>query len=134
MTLEVLHYVDKNNVALLEELLNDKNFNNVYLGSALMKLDKNKDMKYAHQALCMAQEVGYDKDFSQSLAILISEAEPFNIKVIERMLDEQEFLIENDDFVCDKLMTFLRGGEFELLCAYMSDDTMTLREVDEMMD
>ena len=134
MILDVLHYVDKNNVALVEELLNDKNFNNVHLSAALMKLDKNKDMRYAHQALHLAQEVGYSKDFSQALAILISEAEPFNIKIIEKMLSEQDFLSQNDDFVCNNLMSFLRGWKLELLCAYMSNDTMTLNDINELMN
>ena len=58
MILSALHYVDSKNVNLLNELLDDENFNNIYINTALMKLDKNKDMKYAHQALQMGQEAG----------------------------------------------------------------------------
>ena len=61
MILSVLHYVNKDNEPLLQELLNDKNFNNVHLHQALMSIDENKDMKYSHQVLQMAQELGYEK-------------------------------------------------------------------------
>ena len=134
MILSVLHYVDKNNVALLEELLDDENFNNVHLTTALMKLDKNKDMKYAHRVLHMAQEVGYDKEFGETLAILISEADLINTMVIKKMLGEQEFLIENEEFVENRLMSFVRGMNFNLLLEYATNEAMTLKEVDELME
>lgn len=134
MILSALHYVDSKNVNLLNELLDDENFNNIYINTALMKLDKNKDMKYAHQALQMGQEAGYEKEFSFPLAIMISEANESNMPLIEKMLTEQEFLSDNSDFVSNKMMSFLRGWEPGLAISYLSDDDLTLREIEELMD
>ena len=133
LMLEVLHNVDRNNVALLEELLDDENYENTSLYHALMKLDKNQDMRYAHQVHRMAQEIGYKKEFSTALAVLISEANSANIKIIEKMLEEQDFLIENDDFVRNRIMSFLRFSDPNLAINYLINDDLTLSEIDEMM-
>ena len=133
MILEVLHYVDKSNVELLNELLDDENFNNVHLSAALIKTGKSGDAKSALQALKMAQEIGYDKEFSLPLAIIISEANQLNMPIIERMLDEQDFLSNNEDFICNRLMAFLRGWEPDLFVEYLTNKDLTLREIDELM-
>lgn len=133
MILHTLHYVDKTNVGLLNELLDDKNFDNTHISTALMKLNKNKDSKYGLQVLKMAQEVGYNKEFSNALAVLISEAEEFNMPIIEKMLGEQEFLSENSGFVCERMMSFLRGSDPELALSYLTYDDITLNEVNELL-
>ena len=134
MILSILYYVNKDNEPLLQELLNDKDFNNVCLHHALMSIDENKDMKYAHQVLQMAQEIGYEKEFSFPLAILIREANKFNIAMIKKMLDEQEFLTENDSFVSNKLINFLRDAGSGLPLEYEKNDDITLKEVEELLN
>ena len=91
-------------------------------------------MKYANQALQMGQEMGYEKEFSFPLAIMVSEANESNMPLIEKMLTEQEFLSNNPEFVSEKMMAFLRGWEPGLASSYLSDDDLTLREIDELMD
>ena len=59
-------------------------------------------MKYPMQVLKMAQEIGYKKEFSLPLAIIISEANETNMGMVEKMLYEQDFLSENDDFEKEK--------------------------------
>lgn len=132
MILTILRYVNKDNEPLLQQLLNDKNFNNVFLHHALMSIDKDKDMKYAYQVIDMAQEMGYKKEFSFPLSILISEANERNIGMIEKMFDEQDFLSENDDFVSNNLMNFLREAGTGLSAIYEQDDSMRLNEVQEL--
>lgn len=132
MILTILRYVNKDNEPLLQQLLNDKNFNNVFLHHALMSIDKNKDMQYSFQVLEMAQETGYKKEFSFPLSILISEANERNIGMIEKMFDEQDFLSENDDFVSNNLMNFLREAGTGLSAIYEQDDSMRLNEVQEL--
>ena len=134
MILIVLHYVSKDNEQLLQDLLSDKNFNNVCLHHALRSANENKDMKYAHQVLQMAQELGYEKEFSFPLAILISEANEENIGMIEKMLDEQDFLSENDNFVSNRLMNFLRNAGAGLSLEYERNDDLTLKEIEEVLE
>lgn len=134
MILTVLHYVNKDNEPLLQELLKDENFNNVCLHHALMSANENKDMKYAHQVLQIAQELGYEKEFSFPLAILISEANEENIGMIVKMLDEQDFLSEHDDFVSNKLMNFLRNAGTGLSLEYERNDDLTLKEIEELFE
>ncbi len=134
MILFTLHYVDRNNVDLLEELLNDENFDNTQIHHALMKLDKNKPSTYALEALKMAQEYGYDKEFSFALSVIISEADETNMPIIEKMLSEQEFLSENSKFVSEKLMSFLRYSHPEITIEYLTNENVTLEDVDEMFD
>ena len=133
MILTVLRYVNKDNEPLLQQLLNDKNFNNVFLHHALMSIDENKDMKYSFKVLEMAQETGYKKEFSLPLAILISEANETNIGMIEKMLDEQDFLSKNNDFVSSKLMNFLREAGTGLSLEYERNDDLTLNEIQELL-
>lgn len=134
MILTILRYVNKDNEPLLQQLLNDKNFNNVFLHHALMSIDKNKDMQYSFQVLEMAQETGYKKEFSLPLSILISEANEDNIRMIEKMLDEQDFLSKNNDFVSNKLMNFLREAGTGLSLEYERNDDLTLNEIQELLD
>ena len=82
----------------------------------------------------MAQENGYKKDFSFPLAILISEANENNIGMIEKMLDEQEFLSENTDFVSNKLMNFLRNAGTGLSAIYEENQDLTLNEINELLE
>lgn len=134
MMLSVLHYVNKDNEPLLQALLNDENFNNVNITNALMSLDEHKDVRYSLAVLKMAQDIGYDKDFSFPLSILISEANSSNIGMIEKMLGEQEFLCENSDFVSNKLMGFLRDAGSGLSAIYEEDPDLTLVEVQELLE
>ena len=133
MILSILRNVNKDNEPLLRKLLDDENFNNVEISKALMSLDKNKDMSYAFAVLEMAQNVGYDKEFSMPLAILMSEANERNMGMIVKMLGEQDFLSENNDFVANNLMNFLRDAGSGLSAVYEEDDDITLFEVQELI-
>ena len=134
MILSVLYRVNSSNVKLMQELLDDENFNNIHIGQALLTLDKNVPNRYPMQALRMAQEVGYEKEFSLPLAIIISEANETNMGMIEKMLYEQDFLSENDDFVSTKLMNFLREAGIGLSLEYEKNDDITLKEVEELLN
>lgn len=134
MILSILHYVNKDNEPLLQELLNDPNFNNVEIKNALLSAEEKKDIKYPLAVLKMAQENGYKKDFSFPLAILISEANENNIGMIEKMLDEQEFLSENADFVSNRLMNFLRNAGTGLSAIYEENQDLTLNEINELLE
>ena len=133
MILSVLRYVNKDNEPLLQKLLYDKNFNNVYLHQALMTVNGPKDMKYPMQVIEMAQEIGYKNEFSMPLSILISEAEESNIHMIEKMLEEQDFLSANSDFVSNNLMSLLRNAGTGLSFEYTQNDDLTLNEIQELL-
>ena len=111
----------------------DKNFNNVYLHQALMTVNGPKDMKYPMQVIEMAQEIGYKNEFSMPLSILISEAEESNIHMIEKMLEEQDFLSANSDFVSNNLMSLLRNAGTGLSFEYTQNDDLTLNEIQELL-
>ncbi len=134
MILSVLHYVNKDNEPLLQALLNDENFNNLNIINALFSVEPNKDINYSFAVLEMAQEVGYEKDFSFPLSILISEANSSNIGMIEKMLGEQEFLCENSGFVANRLMGFLRDAGSGLSAIYEENPDLTLVEVQELLE
>ena len=133
LILRALYYVDNSNLNLLNSLLDDENFNNICIYNALIKLNKNKDMTYGEQVLKMAQEIGYNKKFSSSLAILIREATEENIPMIQKMLNEQEFLSEENDFACEKLSLFLRSPHSKLAELYVSSDDITLQTIDKII-
>ena len=134
MILSVLHYVNKENEPLLQKLLNDKNFNNIYLDKALMSFEKNKDMSYGMKVLEMAQTVGYDKEFSFALSVLISEAKEENMPIIEKILEEQDFFAGNDSFVSNELINFVRHPHSGLAPVYIQNDDITLNEIQELLN
>ena len=111
-----------------------ENFNNIHIGQALLTLDKNVPNRYPMQALRMAQEVGYEKEFSLPLSILISEANAENMGMIEKMLGEQEFLSENEDFVSERLISLLRNAGTGLSFIYEHNDEVTLDDVKRFID
>ncbi len=132
MILHLLHFVDKDNEPLLQALLNDETFNNVNIQSALIGTTICGDAKYGLEVLKMAQEVGYDKEFSWPLSVLIGEANENNIGIITKMLGEQDTLIQNSDFVSSGLMAFLRDYS-ELAIIYALDSDVTLDDVIEIV-
>lgn len=133
MILGILHNVNKNNVPLLKTLLDDENFDNCNIDSALRSFDGNKNIEYGIKTLEMAQEIGYDKEFSFPLAVIISEANENNIEAIEKMLHEQEFFVDNYDFVANGLMFFLRGYD-GLLPSYKESPDLTMDIVKELKE
>lgn len=134
MILSLLHYTNKENEPILRELLKDDNFNNACISHALIGIKKGKDPKPALKVIKMAQEIGYEKDFSWPLAILVSEANEQNLPMIEKMLYEQEFLTENHEFVSSRLMTFLRSAGAGFAEDYVKDDQITLEIVEELFE
>ena len=54
--------------------------------------------------------------------------------MIEKMLYEQDFLSENDDFVSSKLMNFLREAGIGLSLEYERNDDLSLNEIQELLD
>lgn len=133
MILSILHYVNKDNEPLLQKLLEDINFNNIYIDKALLSIEDKKDIKYGLQVLEMAQEIGYDKDFSFALSILISEAKAENMPIIEKILNEQDFFVDNDDFVANELINFVRHPYSGLAPVYIQNDDITLNEIQELL-
>lgn len=134
MILSVLYRVNSDNVKLMQELLDDENFNNIHISQALLNVDKSVHKRFPMQVLKMAQEVGYDKEFSLPLAILISEANEDNMGIIEKMLGEQEFLSENEDFVSSRLINFLRNSGTALSLVYEYNDSVTLEDVKKFIE
>lgn len=134
MILSVLHYVNRENEPLLQNLLDDKNFNNVYIEQALLNIGDKKDIKYGLQVLEMAQEIGYDKDFSFPLSILISEAKEENMPIIEKILNEQDFFVDNDDFVANELINFVRHPYSGFAPIYIKNEDITLNEIQELIE
>lgn len=132
--LSVLHYVNCENEPLVYELLNDKKFNNVYLQTALLGVNISKDPISALKVIKMAQDIGYEKDFSFALAVLVGEANEMNLPMIEKMLYEQKFLTENDEFVSTRLMNFLRSAGYGLAKDYVESDEITLDIVQELFE
>ncbi len=132
MILHLLHFVNKDNEPLLQALLNDETFNNIDIQNALIGTTISGDAKYGLEVLHMAQEVGYDKEFSGPLSVLIGEANENNIGMIMKMLGEQDTLIQNSDFVSNGLMAFLRDYS-DLAIIYALDSDMTLADVIEIV-
>jgi len=133
--LHVLTFTNKDNAAVAHALLDDENFNNMHIESALIGIKGADKAKCGLEVLKIAQETGYDKSFSYALSVLISEADPVNMPVIRKIIEEdQEFLSGNSKFVSEKLMSFLRLMEPELAAAYLEDDTITLQNIDELTD
>lgn len=133
MMLEVLHYTNKYNESIAKALLNDRNFNNNAIVNALMGVETEKKAHIAADVLAYAQDLGYDKEFSFPLAIIISEANEQNVQVVKRLLDdEQEFLSNNSDFTAIYLMNFLRLKN-PLVYKYMSDPEMSLQTIYDVL-
>lgn len=133
MMLEVLHYTNKYNESIAKALLNDRNFNNNVIVNALMGVETEKKAHIAADVLAYAQDLGYDKEFSFPLAIIISEANEQNVQVVKRLLDdEQEFLSNNSDFTAIYLMNFLRLKN-PLVYKYMSDPEMSLQTIYDVL-
>ena len=58
---------------------------------------------------------------------------PINMPIIEKMLGEQEFLSKNSEFVCERMMSFLRLSDPELAMNYLACDDLTLNEINELL-
>ena len=129
MALQVLRYVNRYNEPIVKALLDDKNFDNTNLRSALMEIDNQQNADCGLSVLKYAQDRGYNKDFSYPLAIIISQARPQNMDLIKRLIDsEQDFLSNNSDFTSKELINFLRL-ENPLLKEYLEDSEMSLETI-----
>ena len=131
--LPILSRVNKNNEPIVKMLLEDENFDNTQITQALINITGKDNSKYGIKTLEMAQEIGYDKEFSFPLAVIISEANENNIEAIEKMLHEQEFFVDNYDFVANGLMFFLRGYD-GLLPSYKENPDLTMGIVKELKE
>lgn len=131
--LQILAYTNDNNKELALELIKDPDFNNANLAQALAGIRTKEDTKAALEALKAAREIGYCKDFSFVLAIMLSEATKDNLPVVKKALTEQEFLTSSNTFVTNKLFNFLRQKDY-LTVSYVKDPSMTLKDVEEIID
>jgi len=132
--LDILQNTNSYNGPITLALLDDDNFNNLDIPSALRGLKDKERSEYGARVLKIAQDTGYDKEFSCALAILISEATKENMPVIEKIIStDQEFLSENLDFVSGGLMSFLRFRTNAPII-YLSIDDMTLHDIVELID
>lgn len=133
LLLEVLHNVNACNEELVCALLDDKNFDNTNLKTALIGVSDKQKAECALKVLNFAQDKGYKKDFCFPLAVMISQAGAGNFDVIERLIDtEQEFLSNNPDFVSTELINFLRF-ENPFLEVYLNDSEMSLQTIFDIM-
>lgn len=131
--LQILAYTNDSNKEVALELIHDPDFNNADLAQALSRISTQEDAKAALEALRTAREIGYSKDFSLVLAIMLSEATKDNLPVVKKALTEQEFLTANKSFVTDKLFNFLRKEDY-LTVSYVKDPSMTLKDVEVIID
>ena len=134
MMLHILSATNSKNGNIAEALLNDENFNNLDINTALLGIDSKEKSAYGQKVLQIAQKIGYNKEFSFHLAIMISEANQENIKMIERLIEEeQDFFINNEEFTTCELMDFLRF-ENPLTLTYISDNEIPMETIQELME
>ena len=134
MMLHILSATNSKNGNIAEALLNDENFNNLDINTALLGIDSKEKSAYGQKVLQIAQKIGYNKEFSFPLAIMISEANQENIKMIERLIEEeQDFFINNEEFTTCELMDFLRF-ENPLTLTYISDNEIPMETIQELME
>ena len=128
--LTILHYTTQKTESVILDLLNDENFDNYYITQPLVAFGTFGDPEYMSKTLELAQQIGYPKEFSQALSVIIGEANEQNFPMVQKMLTEQEFLINNPDFVADKMMRFLREPDDSLALDYAKIPKVTLATVD----
>lgn len=134
MMLHILSATNSKNGNIAEALLNDENFNNLDINTALLGIDSKEKSAYGQKVLQIAQKIGYNKEFSFPLAIMISEANQENIKMIERLIEEeQDFFINNEEFTTCELMDFLRFKN-PLTLTYISDNEIPMETIQELME
>ena len=131
--LDIIHYANRHNKVLIEALLDEKDFNNTCISAALIGVDDENSANSAIKALQIAHNKGFDKEFSFPLAVMLSDVNPSNMELIERLIeDEQEFFINNPEFTSDELLNFLRFHN-PLAEIYLSDSDITMQMIYDIM-
>ena len=52
---------------------------------------------------------------------------------VNENIEIKEFLSKNSGFVCERMISFLRGSDPELVLSYLAYDDITLNEVNELL-
>lgn len=129
----LLSYSNRHNAPVVEMLLDDKDFLNSEISSAIWGMRDEKDVKYGLEVYNYAKSRGFYKEFSYPLAICMSEANEKNLPLIKKAIGEEAFLTEEEDFVLEHFQQFLNMDN-ELTRMYLEDDSMTLADVKDWFE
>jgi len=133
LILQILRYSNRYNEPVVRALLDNENFNNINIPQAIRGILTKDGADAALTALKEVDDAHFDKSFSLPLAIMLSNASSKNLPMIEKMLQEQDFLLADKNFVTQKLAEFLKRYDF-LTVSYIHSEDMTLQEVSDIMD
>lgn len=133
LVLETLAYTNRFNEPVTMALLGVENFNNINIPQAIAPIHTISHAQAAISVIKMAKEAGLSKEMSLPLSIMINHADKKNLPVIQKMLKEQDFLIQNKNFTTEKLPILLDEFGF-LAISYAEDDSITLVDIDSIMN
>lgn len=129
----LLSYLNRHNAPVVEILLDDEDFLNSEINAAIWGMRTPKDVENGLRVYNHAKNKGFYKEFSYPLAVCMSEANEKNLELIKKVIGEENFLTENDDFVLSYLAKFLRMDSAKTAW-YLEDDTATLEDVEYWME